>query len=126
MRQEQYMQIYYRRLLIGSGTGVVCFLIGSAVTAFLMTKSDLSVTAITMICFSLTAIAGFLAGFVAKKGNKQKGIVCGFLAAVPPVLLELILFFAFNQFSMKEEVFLLIPVGLLCGMIGGIISSNLR
>lgn len=126
MKSDRTTHLDVRRLLIGTGTGILCFLLGSLILAFILMKKDLSYSSIKIGCFTLTVISSFAAGFISKKKNRQKGIVCGLLAAVPLVLLELALLALFNRFHTSEEALLLIPAGILFGMIGGIISSNLR
>ncbi len=115
-----------KRLLIGAGTGILCFLIGTLIIAFILLKNDLSFSSIKYICFALTTISAVAAGFAAKRKNKQKGIVCGLLASIPVLLTEFVVLLLLNHLQISEEALLLIPAGLLPGMIGGIISSNLR
>lgn len=113
-------------ILLGSAAGTIAFLCASLVAALILTKSDIAYHTIKYICFGIVAVSSFLAGFIGKKKTKMKGIVAGLLASSVLVLLIFALLIAANHCRFGEDAYLLIPSGLLFGVLGGIISSNMR
>ena len=115
-----------RSLLIGTTAGLLLFLISSLVTALILTKSDLSYRTIRSICFAVTMVSGFFSGYLGRRGVQLKGILAGAISSLVLTVIILCVFLAVNGFSCGKEVFLLLPAGVVCGMLGGIVSSNLR
>ena len=113
-------------LLLGTAAGCIAFLCASLVAALILTKSDISYHTIKYVCFGVTAVSSFLAGFIAKKRSKLKGILAGLLSSAILVAAIFILLVIVNRCGFGEDAYLLIPSGLLFGVLGGIISSNMR
>lgn len=126
MRKRLKMDAGIKSLLMGLLAGTILFLLASVVLAFVMTKSDISYPVIRYVCFGITAAASLTAGFVGKKRSRLKGICAGLIAAALLVVPVFLLTVLVNRFRFSEEILLLLPVGLLFGAIGGIISSNMR
>ena len=66
-----------RRLMIGASAGIISFLLISLLAAFILTKKDLSFPVIRYVVVFASAFSAALAGFVAKRKNRVKGILCG-------------------------------------------------
>ena len=115
-----------KRLLIGAATGIIFCLLSTLITAFILTKNDLSFNTVKYLCFAVIAASCSLAGFIGKKNNKMKGIVCGAITSLLVVFFVVLIVLLVNRFKTGEDVFLLVPAGLSFGILGGIISSNLR
>ena len=116
----------WRHLLIGMASGICVFLLSTVIMAVILTKNDLSYGAIKIACFFITIVSAFIAGFIGKKKNRMKGIVCGAVTSVFLLCFEYIVFIGNAGLHLSEEVVLLIPAGLSFGMVGGIVSSNMR
>ena len=126
MKRTYKMNAEVKRLLLGAGAGIIFFLIGTLVTSFVLTKNDLSYRSIKYITFAVTAASAFIAGFIAKKKNRIKGIACGAIASSAVLALVYLILLPLNGFQVTEDAFLLLPSGLLFGVLGGVISSNVR
>ena len=126
MRKRLKMEPGVKSVLFGVLAGECFFLLASVVFAFVLTKKDVAYPTIACVCFVVTAAASFIAGYIGKRRCKLKGIYAGMIASAAIIVPIVLLAAVVNRFGLCAEVFLLFPVGLLCGAIGGIISSNAR
>ena len=126
MKSKHRVSAEFRRLMFGAGTGIATFLAMSLLAAFILTKKDLSYPVIRYVVVFAAALSAALAGFVAKRKNRIKGIVCGVLGGISVLIPVGALLFVFNGTGMAGEALLVIPAVILCGAAGGVISSNLR
>lgn len=126
MKMNYHNKRGVRSLLIGTAAGLLFFLTASLVTALILTKSDLPYHTIKYVCFAVTMVSGFLSGFIGRRGAPLKGILAGALSSLLLTVVILCAVMAVNGFACREEVFLLLPAGVFFGMLGGIVSSNLR
>ena len=115
-----------KRIIKGTGAGLLSFLLESFIFAFVLTKNDLSLHTIKCVLFIVIAVSAMLAGFISKRKSHVKGIICGAISSIFLLLVEFSLLIGFNRFQLSQEALLLIPSGVLFGILGGIISSNLR
>ena len=126
MKQKFRLQPDLKGILLGAVSGSAFFLCVSLITALLLTKSDISFHTIKYVCFGATVVSSFLAGFIAKKKARLKGILAGLLSSSVLVAAVFIILVTVNRCRFGEDAYLLIPSGLLFGVLGGIISSNMR
>lgn len=126
MKAKNRLDPNVKGILYGAIAGTVFFVIASLITAFILTKEDVSYHTVKYICFGLTITSSFIAGFVAKKKAKLKGILAGVISSSFLIAAVFMVLLLLNRFKIGEDAYLLIPSGLLFGVLGGIISSNLR
>ena len=115
-----------KRILTGAAVGTAVFFLFTMILALLLTKTDLSFTAVRLSCLAITAVSALIGGYTAKRKCKMKGIVCGTAVSGIQLLIILSLCFAINGFQSAGYLYLLAPACLLFGILGGIISSNIR
>lgn len=126
MKTKHRINPEIRRMMIGAGVGIISFLTISLLAAFILTKKDLSFPVIRYVVVFAAAFSAALAGFIAKRKNRIKGILCGLTVALAVLLPVGLLLIAFNGVDIAGEALLLIPTVFICGATGGVISSNLR
>ena len=126
MKSKKRINTDAKRLLIGAGMGISFFLLIDLIAAFVLTKTDLSYPVIRYVMVFGVAFSAALGGFVAKRKNRIKGLVCGLISGAAVLFSAYLLLFIFNGYEMTGEALLMIPAALICGTTGGIISSNLR
>ena len=115
-----------KHILTGSAIGLLFFVVVSFIAAFILTKSDLGYHTVRYAVCMATAVSAFLAGFVSKKQNRMKGILCGALSGGVVLAVEFAAVLLFCGLEIRGESFLLIPAALVSGMLGGVIASNVR
>ena len=126
MNKRHKMETGIKHLLIGTAVGALFFLTASFIAAIILTKSDLSYRSIEYTCFAVTAASCFLAGFISRRGGQFRGIAAGAISSLVLSVLITLVFTASCGFNYSGEVYLLLPAGVVFGMLGGIVSSNLR
>lgn len=126
MKTKAHLHPEAKGILIGSAAGIIAFIFLSMIAALILTKSDIAYHTIKYVCFGAVAVSSFFAGYIGKKRTKLKGITAGLLASSVLVVTVFTILIIANHGSFGEDAYLLIPSGLLFGMLGGIISSNLR
>lgn len=72
-------------------------------------------------CISLGA---FISGYISYKKLGGRGILCGLLSAMIQLLLVLGIILIVNKFNFTPRILLIIPVCLVPGVLGGILSAN--
>ena len=119
-RPKKSIEIY----IISSLKGVVLTLLGLFIVSLLMMKNS-SFTMFTkvFIYFSISSGA-FLSGYLSYKNLKNKGSLNGLLSS----LLYTVPFFIINviclKFQVSSSLFLCVPLIIISGIIGGIVSAN--
>ena len=126
MRVKDRLNPGIKHILTGTVTGLIFLLIATAVTAFVLTKSDLGYQLLRYTLCFMTAVAAFVAGFVSKKKNRLKGIVCGLISGMAVLAVVMAILLIVCGVNIRGESVLLIPSAMISGMLGGVISSNVR
>ena len=126
MKAKVKLNTDLKSLLCGVLTGAAFFITASFAAAFILTKNDLSYLTVKYTFVIFTVLSAFIAGYMGKRRCKMKGITAGLITSAVLVALIFAVLLVINGFSIGEEALLLLPVGLLFGALGGIISSNMR
>lgn len=70
------------------------------------------------------ALGSFFAGFVSYKKLGGRGIICGLISAAVVTALLLLVILVLMKFQVTSRILLIIPITLVSGVVGGIISAN--
>ena len=76
--------------------------------------------------YFFVALASFITGNSSYFKFKGRGIITGFLGALPLVLSILIFIAVFSYNTISSYILILLPIGLIFGALGGIIGSNTK
>ncbi len=104
--------------------GVISTLLGILVLALAYYKLSLNSEFTYYFTYIFISFGAFLTGYSTYKKFKNRGIVSGALGAVPLLVFNLIFILIFSFKSVNAFVLLVIPITVLFGSIGGIVSSN--
>ncbi len=126
MRTKNRLNPGIKHIATGSIAGLLFFLITTTVTALILTRSDLGYQILRYTVCILTAAAAFIAGFISKKNNRMKGIVCGLISGLTVLAAVSAILLIVCGGNIRGESVLLIPSAMVSGMLGGVISSNVR
>lgn len=122
MLPDKPLLIYLVNALVGVVLTVICFFI----TSYLLVKGN-DFSQFTKIClFIVIGISSALSGFLSQKRIKGRGYINGFLTASMYELMLLLLIACVMKFQISVQLLYTIPISLLSGTTGGIISANVK
>lgn len=117
-------QSFIRPVCFGVGSALVVCLVLLFIFSFLMSKMDISASLISPITIAITAVTGFVSGFVCARITRKNGLVMG---AICSAILFLI-FWLFSAICLKEGISVLGIVKLVLlvvsGCLGGVLGVN--
>ena len=111
---------------IGSGVSLVVFFLLALLAGFVLWKNDADINSFKYVIFALSAVSGFIGGFVAVRPVRKNGIAFGALSSVVPcaVIILASVLVAKNSVSVTGWIF--IALYILFSAIGGIVAVNKR
>lgn len=74
--------------------------------------------------YAVLALGSFISGYISYKKLGGRGIVCGLISAIIILVLLLVIILFSMKFEISSRILLLIPVCLIPGIAGGILSAN--
>lgn len=115
-----------KSIVTGTCIGLIITTVLISVFAFILTKKDIEIKHLPSFIIISGAIGSFVASFFNTKKLKLRGILSGIISSLVFSGIYLLLCFILSGFSVSLTLFLTIPVNVLTGVIGAIISKNLR
>ena len=112
--------------LISALKGLILFFTLFALSAFICYKADAEHKYYYIIMIIICVISGFFGGVFTSGKMKEKGIICGFLGALPIIAVSLTASIAVGGFALNVKLLVACLVILLSGVIGGILTANMR
>lgn len=106
--------------------GIIFTILLISILAIIMTKYDLNNSVINASVITICLIACMLSSFICAKYCRTKGIVSGSLIAGILTVIFFISIMSINKFDVIPIIYITIPLNILAGAAGGILSSNLR
>ncbi|MBR3767900.1 MAG: TIGR04086 family membrane protein [Clostridia bacterium] len=106
--------------------GVFSAVIILMLCAFVLVKNDIPSEYIKFFWIPVSIVSGLISGLLAGKLTQSRGIIWGSLSSLIVAVIAFLTIFIFNSFSINLLTFLIIPLTVLFGAVGGIISSNLK
>ena len=104
--------------------GLVVLMVGlSVVSAIVMKSTDFNLFT-KLIIYGFILFGGFWSGFFANRKLKGRGIVNGIFASLIYAVAFLIICVIAMGFNISPEILIVLPVSIVGGIIGGIISAN--
>lgn len=119
---DKPLLIYLVNALAGICITVICFLI----TSYLLVKGNDFSQFTKIFLFILIGISSALSGFLSHKRIKGRGYINGLLTASMYELMLIMLIACVMRFQVSAPLFYTIPIALLSGTTGGIISANVK
>ena len=103
--------------------GFAVFAIGFLLLSFLIYKANDNLFYYFAV-LAVLALGTFIAGYISYKKIGGRGIVCGLISAVIILALLIVIVLFTMKFEVTARILLLIPVCLVSGISGGILSAN--
>lgn len=115
-----------RPILIGAGIGALCCLLVLLVMAAVLAAKDIPQTAVTPMAVVAGAFGSFIAGLVAARIARTKGLLFG--AATGLLLYLIVMLAGFTVLKDIRGAYALVKMAILigCGAVGGIIGVNMK
>lgn len=112
--------------LTGNCIGLFVFGIFASFFALILIKKDISYTTVRYFLLISAFFAAFSSSFYPAKKTAMKGIVTGLINGATLSVILILLLLIINRFNVTFHTFLIIPTGLIGGITGGIIASNMK
>lgn len=113
-------------VVIGAVISILLFVLLLCIFSYLIVKNDYPVEVYRYFWYIASAVAALTGGLASGRLCKSKGIIWGSLTAVIFGIVLISVLLAVNSFSVDFSIFLLLPVCIITGAAGGIISSNIK
>lgn len=97
---------------------------GLVLISFLLMNKGTFTTFTKIIIYVLIASGALLCGYLAHKRLRGRGIINGILSSAIYLIIYIIISLVLMRFQVDSNLLLLVPVVLLSGIIGGILSAN--
>lgn len=111
---------------IGSGVSLVVFFLLALLAGFVLWKNDADTNSFKYIIFALSAVSGFIGGFVAVRPIRKNGIAFGALSSVVPCAIIILISVLIAKSSVSVTGWIFIALYILFSAIGGIVAVNKR
>lgn len=118
--QKQKKSLLY---LFSVFKGLLLTVIGFLLISFLIYKVN-DTSFYYYLIFGFIALGSFIAGFISYKKLGGRGIVCGLFSAILIMFLIITITLISINFDVSPRILLIIPVCILSGVVGGIVSAN--
>ena len=112
-----------RNMIISAVTGIIiCFAL-IAVTAFIMTKTEVKTSILPYIYIAVGALSSFISGLIACRSVKHKKALISLASSLVIVTAMFVPIIAADNKDLSLMSLILIPAIILPGLLGGIISK---
>ena len=110
--------------LLSSLKGFVVSFAGLTLTCFLLMNNSSFNVFTKIIIYVIIGAGAMLSGFIANKKLRGRGYINGLLSAVIYLALYIVITLLLMHFKVNTNILILVPVAVLSGISGGIISAN--
>lgn len=110
--------------LLSSLKGFVVSFAGLTLTCFLLMNNSSFNVFTKIIIYVIIGAGAMLSGFIANKKLRGRGYINGLLSAVIYLALYIVTALLLMHFKVNTNILILVPVAVLSGISGGIISAN--
>lgn len=110
--------------LLSSLKGFVVSFAGLTLTCFLLMNNGSFNVFTKIIIYVIIGAGAMLSGFIGNKKLHGRGYINGLLSAVIYLALYIITALLLMHFKVNTNILILVPVAVLSGISGGIISAN--
>ena len=110
--------------LLSSLKGFVVSFAGLTLTCFLLMNNGSFNVFTKIIIYVIIGAGAMLSGFIANKKLRGRGYINGLLSAVIYLALYIVTALLLMHFKVNTNILILVPVAVLSGISGGIISAN--
>lgn len=115
-----------KSIAIGTFIGIITAAVLISVFAFIITKKDIEIKYLPSFVLISGAVGSFISAFINSKKLQLRGIFSGFLSSLIFSGVYLLICFILSGFSVSITLFITVPLNIITGIIGAIISKNLR
>lgn len=110
--------------LLSSLKGLVVSFAGLTLTCFLLMNNGSFNVFTKIIIYVIIGAGAMLSGFIANKKLRGRGYINGLLSAIIYLALYIVTALLLMHFKVNTNILILVPVAVLSGISGGIISAN--
>ena len=103
-------------------TSTVILLIG----ADILVKNDINLELLKYFWFVVSGISSLIAGLISGRMVRSKGIIWGSVSSFLYIITLMLIIASVNKFNISILLFILLPLSVFFGALGGVISSNLK
>lgn len=107
-------------------SGLIALLILVVLFAVFLTKNDIPVEKLKYFWFIISVVSGFISGIVSGRAAKSKSVIFGAVSSVILSVFSVGILTVFSDFSPDAILFLIIPLSVISGFFGALLSSNIR
>lgn len=107
-------------------SGMIVFFVCLSISSALVVKQNMPFNKMSMMLMVSCILSACLAGFVLSRNLQVKGLIAGVLAALPLMLVEIVIIISMSDGHVSGTVYLLIPTMLLAGAVGGVAAVNMK
>ncbi|MCH5197925.1 MAG: TIGR04086 family membrane protein [Oscillospiraceae bacterium] len=115
-----------KSIVAGTCIGIILSLLLISVFAFILTKKDIEIKHLPLFILIAGAIGSLSSSFINTKKLKLRGIFSGLISSLVFSGVYLLICFIASGFSVSLVLLITIPLNTAAGVIGAIISRNLR
>lgn len=116
----------FKTYLISALKGLILFFALFVLSAFICYKADAEHKYYYIIMIIICSVSSFFGGVFASGRMKEKGLICGFLGALPIIAVCLIASVIMGGFVPGVKLLVACLAMLLSGAVGGILTANMR
>ena len=113
-------------LLTGTAAGLIAAFLLVCLLAFYITKKDVSIAKLPYYYTACCGIGCFICSFITSRKLKFRGILSGLICALIYSAVLLLITFILSGFAFSVHYAVIIIINIITGLIGGVISKNLR
>lgn len=116
----------FKTYLISALKGLILFFALFVLSAFICYKADAEHKYYYIIMIIICSVSSFFGGVFTSGRMKEKGLICGFLGALPIIAVCLIASVITGGFVPGVKLLVACLAMLLSGVVGGILTANMR
>lgn len=116
---------FIQPLIIGPVCGLAAAAAAAALAAFLLVKKDIDAADVKYLWLFISFFSGFISGFCTVRYIKNRCILWGAASAGITAVIIMLIICTVNSFKVAAFAFAVIPLQILGGAAGGVISGNL-
>lgn len=95
-------------------------------SSVIVSNNDIPNEILPIFWYIIITLSSFIGGFLTAKTQQSKGFLWGAMSGGVSSAFAFIILFLNCSMCINLNIFLLLPIGLIAGTVGGIISSNLK
>lgn len=126
VKDEKSSKYVLKKVVWGSVFGIAAFFVLFAVFAAVLLKGGVKQSLYPFIALGISALAAFVSGFAAVRPIRRNGILLGIFSSIPIIVVIIAALLITNRGDLGFFTLMMIPLMLLTGAVGGIVSVNMR